>query len=247
MKLAAFLCVVLARVASAGLVYDFNTTIDTSRASQMAIGTVWVRGDCYRAEVRQNGATSIVISCDADKSAMILEPRTRTYRNRARVSSDVRSAAIFLWPFPDRKVTGRPKVSYKRGETEPVAGEPTVRHAIDAEFKVLSRYDDAPIRGTYTMNVRLWTAERLAKLPMDRPLRTGYEEVDAELEKIAPKIAGMILRSELEVSRRYEGGKPDIEKTVTIITRLEETDVPDSQFEVPKDYTYAGPATITTH
>jgi len=97
------------------------------------------------------------------------------------------------------------------------------------------------------MNVRLWTAERLAKLPMDRPLRTGYEEVDVELEKIAPKIAGMILRSELEVSRRYEGGKPDIEKTVTIITRLEETDVPDSQFEVPKDYTNPGPATITTH
>jgi len=231
----------------AGVVYDFTTTLDTPRASQKASGTVMAQGDCYRAEILRDGTPEVLISCDGDKSATFVDSRTRTWRNRARVSSDIRSAAIFLWPLPEAGVKGKPKVTYKREDAEPVAGEPAVRHAIDAAFNILSRVQGTAVRGSYKVTVRLWTAERLPKLPMQRPIRTGYHEVDAELEKIAENVRGMILRSELEVVRRFEGGPPETEKSVTTITRMEETEIAESQFQVPEGFTYAGPVTAAGH
>lgn len=231
----------------AGVVYDFTTTLDTPRASQKASGTVLVQGDCYRAEVMRDGIPEVLVSCDGDKSAMFIDARSRTWRNRARVGADVRSAAIFVWPLPEAGVKGKPKVSYKREDAEPVAGEPSVRHSIDAAFNILSRVQGTAVRGSYKVTVRLWTTERLPKLPMQRPIRTGYPEVDTELEKVAANIQGMILRSELEVVRRYEGGPPETEKTVTTITRMEEAEIAESQFKVPEGFTYAGPLTTAGH
>lgn len=231
----------------AGVVYDFTTTLDTPRASEKASGTVMAQGDCYRAEVLHEGASEVLISCDGDKSAMSVDTRTRTWRNRARVSSDIRSAAIFLWPLADPAVKGKPKVTWKREDAEPIAGEPSVRHAIDAAFNVLSRLEGTAVRGSYKVTVRLWTTERLPALPMQRPVRTGYPEIDAELEKIYANIHGMVLRSELEVVRRYEGGPPETEKSVTTITRLEERELAEAQFQVPEGFTYAGPVTAAGH
>jgi len=248
-RIVPFLIAVLGAAAPsfAGVVYDFTTTLDTPRASVKASGTVSAQGDCYRAETVRDGTPEVLVSCDGDKSATFIDARSHTWRNRARVGSDIRSAAIFIWPLPDAAVKGKPKVSYKREDAEPVAGEPSLRHSIDAAFNILSRVQGTAVRGSYKVTARLWTTERLPKLPMQRPIRTGYPEVDAELEKIAENIQGMILRSELEVVRRYEGGPPETEKTVTTITRMEETEIAESQFKVPEGFTYAGPVTNVHH
>lgn len=248
MRFVLFLCAFgFAAPSFAGVVYDFTMTLDTPRASQKASGTVSVQAGCYRAEVLRDGVPEVLVSCDGDKSAMFIDARTRTWRNRARVGTDIRSAAIFIWPLPDATVKGKPKISYKREEAEPIAGEPAVRHSIDATFNILSRVQGTGVRGSYKVTARLWTAERLPKLPMDRPIRTGYAEIDAELEKIAANIRGMTLRSELEVVRRYEGGPPETEKSVTTVTRLEETEIAETQFKVPEGFTYAGPMTTAGH
>lgn|GEM_PF-2001208 len=233
--------------AFAGVVYDFTTTLETPRASQQATGTVHAQGDCYRAETVRDGVPEVLVSCDGDKSASLIDSRSRTWRNRARVGSDIRSAAIFVWPLPEAAVKGKPKVGYKREDAEPVAGEPAVRHSIDAAFNILSRVQGTAVRGSYKVTLRLWTTERLPKLPMQRAIRTGYPEVDVELEKIAANVQGMVLRSELEVVRRYEGGPPETEKSATTITRMEETEIAESQFKVPDGFTYAGPVTTAGH
>lgn len=226
----------------AGVVYEFTTTIEQPRASETVSGRVWIDGERYRADVvRADGKRHSVISRDGDRTAFFLDLQKQTWSNRVRVG-EVRSGSLFLWPVAGAKVRGRVDVTYKRA-TEPVtiAGEAAVEHVIEARFRVTSHYDDAPVRGEYRVTARIWTAEALPPLPAQNPLRTGYPQVDRELDEVSKKVQGLVLRNDLEVVRALEGGPPLIEKTRATVTKLEQLPIADEVFAVPESFAYAGP------
>jgi len=66
---------------------------------------------------------------------------------------------------------------------------------------------------------------------MHHGLRTGYAAVDGELARLRAGVTGMVLRHELEVRRNFHGGPAQIERTNTIITKLERVDVDPALFE----------------
>ena len=223
----------------AGVVYDFTTHLEAPRSKEDVTGRVWVEGDAFRAEVNRGAATTVLISKDADQSAVILDPQKMTWANRSRVKGDVRSAALFVWPVDRGKVRGRPKVEYHRGETEMVAGYLATSHSITCAFDVAG----GDVKGHYAVIAKVWTTDSLSPLPMRRDLRTGYEPVDRQLGAIEKNIGGMVLRHELEVVRTLDGGPAQIERAVTVVRNVEVVSVPPSQFSVPPAFRYAGPAT----
>jgi hypothetical protein len=230
--------------ARAGVIYDFVTTMERPRSTEKVSGRIWVEGDSYRAEFERGGTRMVMISRDADHTATLLDPAKATWSNRSRVSADVRSAELFLWPMPGARVAKTPKVVYRRAEPAVIAGEKAIGHVIEATFRLESRVGDTPLRGTLHMIATIWTSEELPELPMQRRhLRTGYDAVDAELEKAERNVHGMVLRHELEVTRAFEGGPPQIERTKTEIVKLERAAVAESFFTVPETFTYAGPVT----
>jgi len=234
----------LAASAGAGVVYDVVTTMERPRTKEKVSGRICVEGDFYRAEIERDGSKMVVISRDADHTAAILDPAKKTWSNRSRVAagSDVRSAALFLWPAPGAKVKGRPAVTHRLGESRTIAGETAVEHVIEASFRVESHISKTPLRGTLHLTARIWVTEALPKLPMEhRGLRTGYKSVDGELEKAESNIQGMVLRHELEVTRAFEGGPPSVEKTTTVISNLQRTTFSDVYFTVPEGFRYTGP------
>jgi hypothetical protein len=228
-----------------GVIYDFVTTMERPRSTETVAGRIWVEGDSYRAEFERGGAKAVVISRDGDQTATLLDAAHATWSNRARVAgADVRSAELFLWPAPGAHVTGSPKVTHRLGERATIAGEAAVAHVIEASFQIESRVGSAPLRGTLTLTAKIWTSNSLPELPMQqRHLRTGYDAVDRELLKAESNIHGMVLRHELVVTRAFEGGPPQVEKTTTEIVKLERAAVAESFFTVPDTFTYAGPVT----
>jgi len=227
---------------SAGVVYDFRLTTRTSRFEDAVTGRVWVDGDRYRAEVtRPDQTRQVVISRDRDRNAFFVDPQKKTWSNRVRIGTDVRSASLFRWPIGQPAVKGRPKVRYSVRPAEPIAGHAAVAHVIETQFVAQSSVDGTPVRGTFHLRARIWSAPDLPELPMETTLRTGYPEIDAQLDRIVPNVRGMVLRHELEVTRTLEGGPEQVEAMTTTVTSLEQTAVPDAQFEVPESFTYVGP------
>ncbi|HET7437013.1 MAG TPA: hypothetical protein VFN10_20050 [Thermoanaerobaculia bacterium] len=244
---AVFALVVVALVASpatAGVIYDFTTTLESGHGAEKVNGRVWADGEAYRAEVTRDGTPVVVISRDANVTAKLLFPKKQTWANRARAGAP-RSSSLFIWPMAGAYVPDEPKVTYRRGETITIAGRKATEHQIEATFVVESQDMDSTLRGTYSVKARIWTTKEFPALPLGQLLRTGYYLVDQQLDAIVTSLDGMVLRHDLEVSRTFQGGPPQIERTSTVVQTLTLTEIPAAQFEVPETYQYAGPVTQT--
>lgn len=226
--------------AFAGVVYDFTTTIETSRFHESVQGRVWTEGEAYRAELRRGGKTQVVISRDADQTVTFVDLEKKTWSNRSRAAGTVRSSSLFNWPVSGAKLAGPPQIAHRRDAAVEIAGRQAVPHTIDVRFDVKSDMDTS---GTYHVTVRAWMAEDLPPLPLKTELLTGYAAVDVRLRPIFAALKGMTVRHELEVTRTLTGGPPQTERTMTKVTHLEQLPVPPAQFEVPETFTYAGPVT----
>jgi hypothetical protein len=232
----------LAVPSHAGVVYDFVTTVEAPRTTARVAGRIWIEGSAYRAELAPDPARKIdvVISKDADRTAMFLDTDGKTWVDRVRVSHDLRSSSMFLWPVAGAAVRGRPRIEHRVEGTSEVAGQRATQHVVTTHFTVESKLDGSPVRGTIQTVSKIWIADTLPSLPMDRQLRTGYPEVDRKLAPIFEKLEGMIVRHELKVIRAMEGGPPQIETTRTEVSGIAVVDVPPETFEVPQGFAYAG-------
>jgi hypothetical protein len=150
---------------------------------------------------------------------------------------------LFVWPIGGAYVKGKPTITYHRVAPSLIAGQKAVEHVIELSFVVEARMSDDRLRGTFLIRAHVWAAEELSALPMQHALRTGYPSVDHDLEAIDRKIVGMVVRHELEITRTFDGGTPQRERTNTVIERMEIGEIDPSQFEVPTTYSYAGPVT----
>jgi hypothetical protein len=228
--------------ASAGVVYDFVTTIEAPRNATRITGRVWIDGRSYRAELAPDPTRTIdvVISTDADRTAMFIDVDKRTWSERVRVNTDVRSSSLFRWPISEPRLRGTPAVAHRTEPGGEVAGQRATLHVVTARFEVESTLEGQPVGGTIETTARIWIAGDVPSLPMDRQLRTGYPEVDRKLEPIFESMHGMIVRHELEVTRTMDGGPPQTELTKTVVNNLRTRDIPAAQFEVPAGFEYRG-------
>lgn len=216
--------------ATAGVAYEYVTTIQSDRfADERVTGKVWVEGDSYRAEVRRaDGSRQAIVSRDRDRTATVINLQTHAATARVRAGGEIRSSSLFLWPAGRAELQGQPNIQYRDGGKARIAGEPARKHLIEAKFGAGSTL----VGGTYEVVARIWTSTDLPALPMKSPIRTGFPEVDRQLDEAARHVEGMVLRHELEITRTLDGGPPQIEKTMTSITRLERLNVPPEVFAV---------------
>lgn len=215
--------------ASAGVAYEFVTNFESPRFKEKSTGRVWFEGSSYRAEVtRPDGKRMAVISRDADETARVIDLQKNEIADRTRVNGDIRSSALFLFPGSRVALKGKPQVKYRRVETPVmIAEQPATQHVIEGKFDAATKDG---VRATYQFTARIWTSETLPPLPMKSALRTGYPAVDAKVDEAAKNVRGMVLRHELEVTRTIEGGEPQVERTSTVVTKLEQTTITDDVF-----------------
>lgn len=218
--------------AAAGVSYDYVTNIQAPRFSEKTSGRVWVEGESYRADViAPDGTHRAIISRDGDQSAVVIDFKKPEIKDRVRVTGGIRSSSLFLFPGDRPLLHGKPEVRYRRGATATIAGEAAIEHVIEATFR--ARTKDGLVGGTFNVVARIWTNEELPPLPIKRPLRSGYAQVDEQLDEAAKNVRGMVLRHDLEVTRTLDGGSPQSERTSTVVTRLERIDIAADVFNPP--------------
>jgi hypothetical protein len=224
----------------AGVVYDFTTTIETPRSAMRQSGHMSVEGQNYRADFSGRGGRDIdvVISHDGDETAIFVDLHkcSWSYRNRL---GPARSSGFFHLPADGGDaVVGKSHVTHHIDGKEMIAGYEATKHVIDIEYRLIAVLADTPVRGNVIARAPIWTIDTLPQLPMRRGLRTGHEAIDDQLDRISGELHGMIVRHELEVTRAFEGGVGQTEKTITRIENLREAILPESLFAVPDEAAY---------
>jgi hypothetical protein len=224
----------------AGVVYDYVTTIEGPRSSSRQTGRVAVDGQSYRADFNGRGQRDIdvVISRDSDQTAIYVNLKQCSWSYRARMGQ-TRSSGFFHLPSdePDA-VIGEPVVEHHVEGVETIAGFAATKHVIDIRYRLVSILADTPVRGNVVARATIWMVETLPPLPMRRDLRTGHAAIDEQLALITASLPGMIVRHELEVSRNFDGGQRQTERTITSVTNLKIVELPDSLFAVPEEAAY---------
>jgi hypothetical protein len=230
----------------AGIIYHFTAVFTDNHGTFQSSGKVYVEGTQYRLELDhapgRSHAYDIAISRDADVTAALLNVEKKTWQDRVRASHITRSSMLFQFPFPGGEVVGAPIILHRDAGFELVAGHATRKHIITIEYRLHATDEEVVIDAKVHATATIWTADDLPKLPLERDLQTGWPEVDRELKNANAKLTGMAVRSELVVTRTFEGGQPITEKTRNTIDELRVADVPGTLFEIPPAFRYdAGP------
>ena len=236
----ALVALIVATPLRGGFQYDFVTTVQTPRYSVRQSGRVVVQGQSYRADLDRRGMRDIdvVISRDGDETAVFidLEKCSWSYRNRL---GQTRSSAYFHLPSDiGDSVDGAALITHRTDGAETIAGFPATKHVIEINYRVKALLSGTWVKGNISARAIIWAVESLPPLPMRRELRTGYAAVDKEIARAAEAVRGMIVRHELEVTRAFEGGDPQTERTVTVIENLRTNELPESLFTIPAEAQY---------
>lgn len=231
---------IIAAPLRAGVVYDFTTTIETPRFAMRQSGHMSVEGQNYRADFTGRGARDIdvVISHDGDQTAIFVDLQKCSWSYRYRLGP-TRSSAFFHLPADGGDaVIGKSTVTHHAEGTETIAGYEATKHVIDIQYRLVGVLAETAVRGNVTARATIWTIDTLPPLPMRRDLRTGHEVIDKQLDRISLEIRGMIVRHELEVTRAFDGGIGQTEKTITRVENLRLADLPEALFAVPDEAAY---------
>ena len=239
------LALVFATSADAGVVYHFTTKFSGRRYEFKQAGRVWLDGKSYRFEIdpeanKNERPYDVAISTDADATAKLLNTTRQTWYERRRAGTTTRSSTLFDLPMTGGKL-GRRRVEHSINGTITIAGRPAKKHMIEIEYELQTVAGGAPVHGTIVATVHVWTAESLPRLSLERPLKTGYLDIDAELARIGSKMKGMVLRHELTVTRTLAGGEAVTETVSTVVDEVAITDIEPAKFEIPPGYRYEKP------
>jgi hypothetical protein len=135
-------------------------------------------------------------------------------------------------------VIDKPVVEHRVDGTETIAGLAATRHIIDIRYRLLAVIAKTVVRGTITARATIWTADDHPALPMKRDLITGHDRIDELLAGAASQVHGMIVRHELQVTRTFDDGIPQTERTVTTIDHVHFVDLPEELFATPAEAAY---------
>lgn len=231
--------------ADAGVIYHFTTKFTGRRYEFKQAGRVWVERDRYRFEIDPDPSKSerpydVAISTDGDVTAKLLNTTRQTWYERRRAGKTTRSSMLFDLPMAGGKV-GRRMVHHFENGTTTIAGRTARKHVIEIDYEIEATVGGHPVRGSVVALVHLWTCESLPRLPLERPLKTGHRDIDAELASISSKIKGMVLRHELTVTRTLAGGEKVTETVMTIVDDVAVAEIDPAKFEVPAGYRYEKP------
>lgn len=220
----------------AALKYRFTTTTEGTYGRRAA-GTVVVDGAKWRMtyDSDSEAVTDLTSIIGTGEGLIALNEQNQTW---FRLMSRKRIAiADRLFTFGEGARASKVNVFAEPAE----AGSSMTR--VTFSYRLATTVSSMKVGGDVWGEVRVWTTARVpAELPW-KPfeLRTGFDEVDRTLDAAMAKIAGSVWQSEIEVSRRLDGGailKQRVRRTISDVTTIS---VHAALFAVPSTYRYQEP------
>jgi hypothetical protein len=245
-KIAPMLIAVLALRAEAGITYRFSTKSTAALQSNTG-GRVWMDGDRKRVELDPDPSNprTFDVSISANGKTTFVNVQNKTYfheKERPKEGMMGGSSMLFHLPWPNDRIKGRPKITYRAEGTGPSVGEhATTKHRIQFAYRVRGEAQGVSLHGEVNATVSVLVAPALSRGADSVVVRSGFREVDDEVQRLLSSLEGMVVGSEVSVSRRLEGGPTVTETTTVSIDELQAVDVDASIFAIPPGFTYQEP------
>jgi hypothetical protein len=241
------LLAVVALSADAGITYRFTTKSNAPLQSSSG-GRVWIEGDRKRVELDPNpdNPRTFDISITAKGRTTFLNLQNKTYFHEHRVSSVAAkrggSSWLFRMPWSEDRLQGRPKITYRSaGAGSAVGDHATTTHVIHFTYRLRGEMDGISLRADVESTVSVLVAATLPRQVDPTFVRTGFTELDDELTRLLSSLEGMVVGSEVTISRKIEDGAVFTETTTTSFDELKTADVDDTLFVLPSGFKYQEP------
>lgn len=240
-----------APAARAGLHYKADTsTRPENGKAQMTKVEAWVDGPRAKVEFVESDqpmleANDYLLTQDGGKTLYLVNPGEKTYARwdlegmLATFGSVMEGMkGLVNLDFSDPKVE---KLAEESGGT--LLGYPTTHYRYRTSYTMTIKVLGMHRENTTETVQDLWTTDALGDSGLGiwlrkEPPATGNEQIDKLITSQMSQIQGFPLKTQ-SVSKTV-GQKGKHETTTTqemVVTQLDETGVPDSTFEIPKDYT----------
>ena len=205
---------------------------------------MWIDGDRKRVELDADPsnprASDVAITAGGKTTFINLQNKTYFHKGPARAGST--SSGLFRLPWQESRIKGQPKIAYRDAGTGPTVGEhPTTRHVVQLSYALEGELAGVSLKGDVEATVLVLIAPTLPHDRAPNVVQTGFREVDDELTRLLSALEGMILGSEVSVSRKLDGGPAFRETTTMSVDELKLVKIEDSLFAIPSGLTYQEP------
>lgn len=237
--------VAVALPAWAGVTYEFRSRTDGGAGS--LAGTAWIEGQQIRMEISEGDDVifkdnSVVLSKDSGSTLILLDPREKTY-TEFRVE-DVFSALGSMMKAAGgmfKMEIANPKVDVRdAGDGGTIEGYATRRYVINSSYDMNMRVMGMSRKMNIQSETETWATDQIGTefrtFVQQRGLKTGMEDLDRLIDQQASAVKGFPLKQVVKTTTT-SGGRPQTSTTTMTITKIRETDVPSSRFEIPAGYT----------
>lgn len=235
---ATLLCVVGLN-SEGGVTYRYSVRHEADRQS-IGGGRVWIDGERKRVELDADPdhprTYDVAITAGGKTTFVNLQNKTYFREGPARAGST--SSRLFGLPLEDYRIKGKPKITYRdAGDGPAVGGHATTRHVVQFSYVVHGEVQGVSLKGDVEATVVLLIAPTLPR-DGDRDLvRTSFREVDDEVTRLLSAREGMVVGSEVSVSRKLDGGPVFRETTTMSLDELKVVKIEDSVFAIPPGLT----------
>jgi hypothetical protein len=241
--IAAALLGVVALSSDGGVTYRYSTRSDNALQSRSG-GRVWIDGDRKRVELDPDPAnpraSDVAITVGGKTTCINLQ--NRTYFHERPAPAGAASSKLFHLPWPNDRIKGRPTITYRDAGAGPAVGDyPTTRHVVQVSYVVEGALAGVSLKGKVEATVLVLMAPTLGRDDDRKLVRVGFREVDGELTRLFSALEGMVVGSEVSVSRKLDGGPVIRETTTMSVAELKIVKTEDSLFTLPPGLTYQEP------
>lgn len=239
--LGAFLVATLSVAADAGVVYRFTTTSNSRHLPPRMSGVVSYESRSYRAEINsEDKSPRVLISRDGDEHVLELDGVAQTYAEHDRAAARTTTMLFHLpMSFATERLRGDAHLDLREGGKQKVAGHAAVAKILSLAYTVVANVEDVEVGAQVEAHATYWVAYDLPAPPIHQELRTGFPSIDSPLRSWFDELGGLIVGSELVVTRTIEGGPPVREETRTVVEQIETKPITPDAFAIPEGYTLA--------
>lgn len=228
-----------ARVALAGVRFDFETSVTGSRPYSYS-GRISVDTEDSRMDISSgthplfNPNFSVITRRDGSQ-LLIIDHAHKQYflRNTEQMRGHLSTAGGIGKTTASEPVI---RVAHEPGGS--IDGTETEKHVLHAEYQLTMLVEGESLKAAVIMDVASWVTGRAPRHALPWGLhfaaKTGFPAVDRQIARNLSM--GTPLKEIVTVSRRIEGGPSITETITTTISHLSETGISPRIFDIPAGY-----------
>ena len=235
----------VASTASAGLKYEFSS-VTSGRGGTKMVGTAKVEGSNMRLDLKEGDNVlfqdnSVVISNDGGKTLLVIDTKKKTYYELSLEDTFQAMGGLMksMGGMVQMSIDNQSVDVADGGDGGTIHGYPTRKYVVTTSYDFAMKIMGMNRSSHIDMKTESWSTDKIPQDSMTfvqmRGLRTGMDDLDKLIAAQTAAVKGFPLKQVITTTTS-QGKKSDTQTTTMEVTSIEQTNIADSEFEVPAGY-----------